>query len=172
MSDFINLDAAGLKKQQSALVTSAGAADQNRIVKTNAAGVLDSTLFPAGIGDESKGLTASEALSAGDFVNIFNDPIDGPRVRRANATARGTEAVGFVSDNFAAGELATVFFEGENTALTGLVAGTTLFLSADTPGGATDTAPNAVGNVVQVIGKACSATSAIFKEDDGVCIGT
>jgi len=76
-----------------------------------------------------------------------------------------------VTDNFASGELATIFFEGENTSLTGLTAGQTLFLSAATPGGVTTTPPTAVGNVVQIVGKACSATSAIFKEDDGVCIG-
>lgn len=170
MSDFIRLEADGRKKQVSAAAASTGAADQNRLVKTGPDGRIDSTLLPTGIGDESKGVEASEALNAGDFVNIF-DLGGASRVRRANATAAGSEAVGFVLDNFAAGEQATVFFEGENTALTGLTAGQTLFLSADTPGGVTTTPPSAVGNIVQIVGKACDATSAIFKEDDGVCIG-
>ena len=113
---------------------------------------------------------ASEALSAGDFVNIFDDG-GTPSVRRANATAIGTEAIGYVTNNFALGDDATVFFEGENTALTGLTPGATYFLSAATPGGVTTTPPAANGNIVQIVGKACSATSIIYQEDDGVCRG-
>ena len=168
MSDFINLDpTTSRKKQFAAADSSSGSADANRIIKTNAAGVLDATFLPAGIGAQSKTVDASEALSAGDFVNIF-DNAGVAAVRRADATTPGTEAIGFVLDNFAAGTQATVFFEGANTALTGLTPGATLFLST-TPGQATESAPTGAGNVVQVVGKACGVDAAIFIEDDGVC---
>lgn len=175
MSDLLTLDAAGRKKLVEAAASSSGAADQDRVVKTGADGRIDSTLLPSGLGDESKTVIASEALTAGDFVNIFNDLSGGApgvtSVRRANATAAGSEAVGYVLNNFAAGEDATVFFEGENTALTGIVPNTTYFLSTTVPGGVTDTPAMATGNIVQQLGTGCSTTSIIYREDDGVCIG-
>lgn len=169
MTDFINLDpSTGRKKQFVAADSSTGSADAGRVIKTNGAGVIDQTLLPSGVGAQAKVVTASETLSAGDFVNIFDDG-GTPGVRRASASAPGLEAHGFVLDNFAASAGATVFFEGANTALSGLTPGATLFLSADTPGAATTTAPTGSGNVVQIVGKACATDSAIFIEDDGVC---
>lgn len=168
MPDFINLDpATNRKKQFAAAASSSGSADSNRLIKTNSAGVIDTTLLPTGIGSQSKTVETSEALSAGDYVNIFDVGGDA-RVRRADATTSGTEAIGFVLDNFAAGADATVFFEGTNTALSGLTPGQTLFLST-VPGAASPVAPAVPGSVVQIVGKACGVDAAIFIEDDGVC---
>ena len=89
---YIALLTSGAQQEIQAKDTSAGAADAGKIVALNASGVLDSTLFPAGIGQASQTFTASEALSAGAIVNIFTSG-----ARNANATDGSKPAIGFVN---------------------------------------------------------------------------
>ena len=49
---------------------SAGAGDANKLISTNSSGKVDTTLLPAGIGVSTVTATASESISAGDFVSI------------------------------------------------------------------------------------------------------
>lgn len=142
-----------------ATVASAGAADADKIAQLGADGKLDTTVMPTGIGPDTKSITTSEALAAGDLVNIHNS--SGAKVRKADATTAGKHAHGFVLAAFGSGVAATVYFEGENTAVTGLTPGdqflhTTAGLSDETP-------PSATGNVVQRVGLATSATSLNFE---------
>lgn len=178
---------AGTLTEQAALTTSAGAGDAQRLPALNASGVLDSTIvnsktssagagdtgklvaldgagriditmMPVGIGADTASITTSEALAAGDLVNIWNST--GAKARKADATTAGKEAHGFVLSAVASAAPATVYFEGTNTAVTGLTPGPQ-FLNT-TAGGATVTAPSAAGNVVQAVGVATSATSLNF----------
>lgn len=112
-----------------------------------------------GIGADTASITTSEALAAGDFVNIWNST--GAKVRKADATTQGKEAHGFVLAAAASGAAATVYFEGPNTAVTGQTPGP-VFLGT-TAGAATSTPPSAAGNVVQRIGVATSATAINFE---------
>lgn len=135
--------------------TSAGAGDTGKVVALDASGRIDSSMMPVGVGADTVILTTSEALAAGDLVNVWSST--GAKVRKADATTAGKEAHGFVLAAFGNATSATVYFEGSNTAVTGLTPGP-VFLSI-TAGLATSTAPSASGNIVQRVGFATSATS-------------
>lgn len=141
------------------VTSSAGAGDAGKVVALDGAGRIDSTMMPTGIGADTASITASEALAAGDFVNIHNS--SGAKVRKADATTAGKEAHGFVLSSVSNGASATVYFEGTNTGVSGQTPGP-VFLST-TAGTATSTAPSSSGNVVQRIGFATSATAINFQ---------
>ncbi len=145
-----------------ATVTSAA----SKIVKLDGSGKLDSSVMPTGIGADVAIISASENLSAGDFVNIFNS--SGPKVRKADATTSGKEAHGFVLSAVTSGNNASVYFEGTNTAVTGMTPGV-VYLSTSA-GLATSTPPSASGNVVQRVGYAVSTTAINFQSLDPIVL--
>lgn len=142
-----------------ATVASAGAGDSAKVVQLDAAGRLDSSVMPVGIGADTAAITTSEALAAGDFVNIHSS--SGTKARKADATTAGKHAHGFVLASVGSGAVATVYFEGTNTGVSGHTPGD-VFLGT-TAGAGTATAPSATGNVVQSIGVAVSATAINFQ---------
>ena len=150
---------AGTITEREGLVTSIGAGDAGKIPALDAAGRLDNSVMPSGIGADTAAITTSEALAAGDYVNIWNST--GAKARKADATVAGKEAHGFVLASVASGATATVYFEGPNTAVTGQTPGP-VFLST-TAGTGQTAAPSGSGNVVQRLGVATSATSANFE---------
>jgi len=146
--------------------TSAGAGDSGKLVALDGSGRIDSTMMPVGIGADTATITTSEALSAGDFVNVWNST--GAKVRKADATVSGKEAHGFVLSAYGSSASATVYFEGTNTGVTGQTPGP-VFLST-TAGTATSTAPSGSGNVVQRIGFAVSATAINFQSQPPIVL--
>lgn len=148
--------------------TSAGAGDSGKVVALDAAGRIDTSMMPVGIGADTATITASEALAAGDLVNVWNDA-GTPKVRKADASTAGKDAHGFVLAAVASSASATVYFEGTNTQMTGLTAGTQ-YLSAATAGKTVSTAPTAAGNVVQRVGMATSATAMNFQSGDPIVL--
>jgi acyl dehydratase len=151
-----------------AIVSSAGVADANKIVQTDGSGKLDATLMPAGIGAATESMVAFEALAAGDFVNIYLNT--GVRNARKADASNGRVAHGFVTASVASSASATVILQGTNTALTGLTIGSRYFLSPSAAGTATLTSPTASGHTIQVLGTAVTATSINFEYDDGIAI--
>lgn len=149
----------GILTEIQALVTSAGAGDDGKLVALDATGKLDGSVMPVGIGADTAAITASEALAAGDLVNIWNST--GFKVRKADATTPGKEAHGFVLAAVSNGATATVYFEGSNTQKSGLSPGP-YFLST-TAGAITQTPPSTAGQIVQEIGYATSATVLNFQ---------
>lgn len=139
--------------------TSAGAGDAGKLAALDSTGRLDATMMPVGVVADTQIITTSEALSAGDWVNIWNS--SGAKVRKADATTAGKHAMGFVLSAFGSAASATVYFEGTNTQVTGQTAGD-VFLST-TAGQGTSTAPSTSGNVVQPIGVATSTTTVNFQ---------
>lgn len=164
--------------------TSAGAGDSGKLSALNASGILDDTIMnasatsaankvlkmdgsgrialgvlPVGVGTDTVTLTTSEIIASGDLVNIWDST--GPKVRKADATIAGKEAHGFCLVGGAAAASVDVYFEGSNTAMTGLVAGKRFL--ATTAGTSTATAPSGSGNVVQLVGFATSTTSMNFQ---------
>jgi hypothetical protein len=103
-------------------------------------------------------LLTSEALTAGDLVSFWNDA-GTAKVRKADSDALRS-ADGFVLSSYGSGVTATIFLEGENTAVSGLTVGWQ-FLSA-TSGGMSTTVPSAAGSLVQSVGFAMSATRLVF----------
>lgn len=146
--------------------TSAGAGDSGKVVALDGSGRIDSTMMPVGIGADTATITTSEALAAGDFVNIWDN--SGAKCRKADATVVGKEAHGFVLSAAGSGAPASVLFEGSNTGVTGQTPGV-VFLST-TAGVATTTAPSGSGNVVQRIGFATSATSINFQSQQPILL--
>jgi len=153
---------AGITKEVIGLVTSAGNADANKIVETGSNGRLDASVMPTGLGADTEQMPASEALAAGDFVHVW--PNAGvSNARKADASATGKRARGYVLSAVASGATATVYFEGRNDQLTGLTPASDLYLSPTTPGRVTATAPTVAGQVVQGIGVAINATTLNFE---------
>lgn len=160
---------AGKLKQVAATITSAGAASDGALVALDGSGRLDPSVMPVGIGADTTSATASEALSAGDFVCIWDDA-GTAKVRKADASAEGKEATGFVLDAVSSGQPALVYHEGSNTALSGLTIDARYYLSPTTPGAATTTPPGTAGQVSQFLGRAASATRLPFEADDGIVL--
>lgn len=137
--------------------TSLGAADADKLIATNAAGKLDESFLPAGIGAATVTATASEALSAGNMVDLYSDA-GVLKVRKADA-ATLKAADGFVLAAAALGASATVYPLGEiNSQRTGLTPGADYWLSVTAPGDVQATEPNATGQLYQIVGTAVSAT--------------
>lgn len=160
MADKYVYNNAGTLTERAAIVTSAGAGDTGKIIALDATGRIDNTMMPVGIGADTQVITASEALAAGDLVNIWNST--GAKARKADASVAGKEAHGFVLAAVSNAAAATVYFEGTDTQVTGLTPGVQ-FLSASTPGLATGTAPSGTGQVVQRVGFATAATALNFQ---------
>lgn len=144
-----------------ATATSAGAGDAGRVPLLDGAGRLDTTMLPVGVGADTAIIVASEALAAGNLVNVW-DNAGAFKVRKADASTSGKEAHGFVLAAVLSGGNATVYFEGPNTQVTGLLGGNQ-FLSASTPGATAAAAPTGTGKVVQRVGFATSATVLNFQ---------
>lgn len=109
---------------------------------------------------DSAVIRTSEALAAGDLVNVWND--SGLfRVRKASAQAIYMEAHGYVLAAYATDTDATVYFDGINDQVTSLSPGSR-FLSL-TPGQTSNLPPQGSGNLVQRVGFAVSATRLSFE---------
>ena len=138
--------------------TTGGAPNAGKRVQLNGSGVLDVSVLPSGVGDETEVFPASEALSAGDCVNKWNDS---GTVKVRKADTNGKPADGYVKAAVASGANATVYSDGLNDAVTGLTIGT-VYLSA-TPGGYSASPPaDGSGLVLQELGFANSATAVKF----------
>ena len=140
--------------------TSAGAANAGDLVSLDDTGRIHNSMLPVGIGADTATVTASEALAAGDWVNVWHDA-GTAKVRKADATTAGKEVHGFVLSAVTSGNPATVYFEGTNTQVTGQTPGPVYLQTTAGAGGAT--IPSASGNVVQHIGVAVSATAVNFE---------
>lgn len=104
-------------------------------------------------------LPASETLSAGNLVNIWNDS-GTIKMRKADADAPYS-ADGYVLQAITSGDSGYMYIDGVNDAISGLTLGSQ-FLSA-TAGGTTTTAPTTTGNIVQSVGIALTSTKLLFQ---------
>ena len=146
--------------------SSAGAANAGDFVALDDTGRINNDMMPVGIGTDTKTIAASEALAAGDWVNVWNST--GAKVRKADATTAGKEAHGFVLAAVSSGGNALVYFEGTNTQVSGQTPGPVYLQTTAGTGGAT--IPSASGNVVQNLGVAVSATEVNFERGTPVVL--
>jgi hypothetical protein len=155
----------GKLKEEAAVDTSAGAGDAGKIVALDSNGKLNNNMMPTGVGAEVVTHPSSENLTAGNFVNLWNDS-GTIKVRKADATDNTKPADGFVLANVTSPANADVYLiSGQNDQLSALTLGGEYYLST-TPGAITATAPSSAGNIVQRLGKAVSATKLIFENQD------
>lgn len=119
---------------------------------------LCSNTYPASATSTSKKesivIKASEAISAGAFVNIYNN--NGVANLRNAIAQAGYEAHGFVVTNVSAGAYVAVCFSGINCFVSGVLPGE-VYLST-VAGGATNTAPD----FVQLLGVAIDSSTIEF----------
>ena len=144
----------GTKQEYAGIATSAGAGSASEFPILDASGKLDPSFMPNGVIADVNTLTAGEALAAGDFIYI----LAGGTVMKADSTAIGKQARGYVLSAVANGAPATVYFDESNSVLTGLTPGSTYYLS-NTAGGVTLTPTTTAGQISQELGFATSATS-------------
>lgn len=165
-SKFLAL-VSGRIREVFATVVSTGASDDGKIVALGTDGRLDSSVLPVGVGVETKSVVASESISAGNLVNIWDNG-GSFRVRKADATTQGKEANGFVLSSVSLGGTAQVYLEGTVTGLSALAPGR--YYLSTTPGEITATPPSGSGNVVQYVGNSVSTTELSFEATDGVIL--
>lgn len=148
---YVGINGSGDLAEVVSVNSSGGAGDANKIVALDAAGKINSTMLPE-TGEYT--MTTSEALTAGDLVNIHDST--GAKIRKADAT-NGRIAHGFVENNIGNGASGTVVIgDGMLNALTGLTIGAQYFLGA--AGAITDTPTTTAGQTLQKVGYAKSAT--------------
>ena len=139
-------------KSMIAVVVSAGAADAGKPVALDSTGKLDSTLLPGSAIDSAE---ASEAIAAGEAVNVWDD--GGTRkIRKADAS-NGRRADGFATEAIASAATGKFDTDGKAAVAAAGVIGTRYYLSAATAGAITATAPTAATEIVQSVGIACDA---------------
>lgn len=140
--------------------TSAGPGDAGKFAALDSTGRFSSTMMPVGVAPDVATFPASENLTAGDFINIWDDSGTW-KARKADASASsaGKVAHGFILAAVTSGQTATVYFEGRNTQLSGLSPGL-YALSHSTPGAviALASGTTTAGHILQILGKATSAT--------------
>lgn len=156
----------GIKTLVTGITTSAGVGDANKLISTNSSGKIDTTLLPAGLGVDTVTATASESISAGDFVNLYNNT--GTLTVRKADNSNGRDAKGFVLSAISNAATGTVYLSGQNTSVTALTPGTAYYLS--TSGGVTTTAPTASGTIIQLLGYTLAATNLLFEYDEPTTI--
>ena len=157
----------GQLAEREAATTSTGAADAGKIPALAGDGRLPESMMPVGIGADIKVAVASEDLSAGDLVNIY-DNAGTATVRKADAS-NVRRAHGFVKDAVTSGANATVYLEGTITGKTGLTPGAAVYLGT-TAGSLTATAPATAGQIVQEVGAAVSATEVTFEPQSPITL--
>lgn len=150
----------GIQTLIAGVQTSAGAGDGGKIVSLDDTGKLSSTMMPAGIGADTVVAPATEALNAGDYIDLYNNA-GTMSARKADGSTTGKPAAGFVLSAVTNGANATVYRAGTNTALTGLTAGNDVWLSTSAAGGITQTPPDesVAGKTIQFLGVASGTTA-------------
>lgn len=149
--------------------TSTGAgsvADAGLVVVLGADGKVPEASLPSSVGTDARYYPTSEALLAGNMVDIYdNEGVS--TVRKADGTTTGKLADGFVLEAVASGAQALVRSRGVNNQVTGLTIGADVYLSTTTAGAVQCTIPSGAGKVEQALGVALSATAFQFTRGDG-----
>lgn len=163
---FIQVSPTGPGLLEVIAATAGGVLSADKIPTLDASGLLAASMMPIGIGADTQTLIASEALSSGDLVNVWNNA-GTASARKANA-ATGLQADGFILASAAAAATTIVYFEGNNTQLVGLTIGAAYYLGA--AGAVTATIPATSGITRQYVGVATSATTLNFEPGTTVLI--
>ncbi len=153
MAKYLNLTSGEIVEIKP-VSTSAGSGDAGKMIELDGGGKISTTMMPAGIGSDSAEMEASEVITAGAFINIFNDG-GTAKIRHADRS-NGREVHGFCISGIASGATGTVTFEGLNPALSGMTIGATQFLGV--AGAVEETATTTSGQIIQRLGVARSAT--------------
>lgn len=186
---YLTTNTAGAKIEVRANQTSAGAGDAGKIVALNSAGLVDPTManvagavvaganvtrtgsgtvadpyvFSATTsGPTTVTATAHGAISAGQLVNFYSNG-GVLTAQAADNTTAGTEANGYATTGVADGASGSFSVGGIITGLSGLTLGATYYLGkVGAVIASSGVASLTAGNILQVVGKALSATTLDF----------
>jgi hypothetical protein len=161
---------AGKTKQIFGIQTSAGAGDAGKLIAAGTDGKLDSSFMPTGIGANQVVVPATEALSAGQFINLYN--VTGTLSARLADNSNNRAAWGYVTAAVTSGAQATVYrLNTVNANLSGLTPGSDYWLGV---AGGTIAAPldpvTGTGKMDQYLGVAKSATELVTAEFEAVLL--
>lgn len=131
------------------------------IPSLDSTGRLNIAQMPIGVAADTETIVASEALDAGNLVNIYNNG-GTPNVRKADCS-NGRRAHGFVLAGVLQSGNATVYKDSTITGLTIAAADVGLPHYLSTSGAVSKTAPSTSGYISQEIGYSVSATSIAFE---------
>jgi len=168
MADKYIYNNSGTLTEKEGTVSSTGVSEAGKVVALDTDGKLNESVMPTGVAADTLSITASEALSAGDLVNIY-DNTGVTNVRKADA-ATNKEAHGFVKSAVNSGNDAFVYFDGSISGFTGLTPGAKQYLSGTTAGQVTATAPTTASYIVQAVGWATSPTTISFEPQDKIVL--
>lgn len=118
----------GKRKLVEATVTSTGAAEAGDVVGLDSNGKLDPSVLPVGVGPDVAIVEASEDLTAGQYVNIFDDA--GTIKARLADNSNSRPAHGWANAAALTGANVTVYFEGPNESAPAGTAGQRAYLGA------------------------------------------
>lgn len=154
---FLELNSGKITTNE-ALTSSAGAGDAGKIIGLDAAGKLDASFMPVGIGPDVVNVVTSENLTSGDYVNLYDNA--GTMTARKADNSNGRQCHGFVKDSVTSPAAVNVYFEGPNDNRSGLTLGARIYLGVT--GGIIETPLDPAvdtGKIHQYLGVAVSATS-------------
>lgn len=138
----------------------------NRAPALDEEGRLHPGMIPGGTNANTAILTAKEAIVLpGRFV-YFHGPAGG--IKRATNANPLKQALGYVLQSASIDEEVTVYFEGINTGLVGLLPGKHYYLGAN--GGVTGIRPTEPGLVVQSLGVAIKPNALVFRPGEGAVV--
>lgn len=163
MAKFIK-QVSGVLTEESTVAVG-GAPNAAKVPELDGTGRLDVTMMPTGIGADTSTLVTTEALNAGDFVNVYNNA-GAFNIRKADRS-NGRPAHGFVLTAVANAASGVVYFEGTNGAVTGQVPGN-VFLG--TAGAGSAIPATTTGHISQIVGFATSATSINFQYNNPITL--
>ncbi|MBX9669378.1 MAG: hypothetical protein K2X93_17265 [Candidatus Obscuribacterales bacterium] len=148
---YTKVNSSGDLEEQAALQSSSGAGDAGSIVALDAGGLISTTMLPS---SGARTMTASEAIAAGDMINVHDS--SGAKVRLADCS-NGRRAHGFATEAISNAASGVVNIgDGINSDKSSLTIGAEYFLT--TAGGITTTPPTTATHLLQPVGVAVSAT--------------
>jgi len=165
---FIRLESGQFVEDQ-AISTSAGAGDAGKVPALDEAGLINQDMMPLGVGPESKGFVTSEALGDNVLVNVHDDA-GTPKIRLATSAKGATgpyRAHGYVKTGGDLAATVLVYFES-NMVGAGMAPGAEQYLGVD--GVLTETPTVNIGDIVQEVGIAISATEMTFEAQQPVTV--
>ena len=153
----------GRRGEKVSTQVSSGVPNAGEIPALDANGKLDQSLMPAGVAPDTTVLDASEALAAGDYLNMWDDT--GTMKLRLADNSNDRRAHGFTKEAVALGNPVIMFRETTNSFRTGQTVGTRQYLG--TLGQSTESTPT--GSVIlQYLGTAHSATEINIELSDEI----
>ena len=128
MADKFQSLVGGREAMVEGTVTSTGVAEAGDVVALGADGKLSVTVLPDGVGPLVITAVASEDITAGKFINIWND-VGTEKIRLADST-NDRPAHGFVKDAFLTGATVTAYLRsGINDDLSEMTPGARQYLT-------------------------------------------